>query len=293
MDIEELDLAAWVKEAPSNDNSEFRQAVHTILSAIASDPQLKASMVLKGGILLAIRYKSHRFTKDIDLSTSNTLKGEVTPEVVRSLLDKSLNATIAVLDYDLDCVVQSVKVQPSSPNPTYPSLKIKIGYAYKGSQKHKKLIRTQSPSIISVDYSLNEAIPNVESLKIGDGGSKEILVYTITDLIAEKYRSLLQQIDRKRNRRQDVFDLYLILSEFRDLDDVEKRRILDSLFLKARARGIEPTSESFDDPEIRHRAEAEYHTLEDEVEGDLPDFEASFAIVSDFYRSLQWESAGP
>jgi predicted nucleotidyltransferase component of viral defense system len=289
MGFEELDLRAWVESASDVENSEFREAVHTILSAIASDVELKANMVLKGGILLAIRYQSHRFTKDIDLSTSNTLKDKLTSEYFEEILNKNLKSTVELLDYDLDCLVQSVKIQPKSPNPTYPSFKIKIGYAYKGSQKHRKLIRGQSPTTISIDYSLNEAIPNIESLKISDGSGDELLVYSITDLIAEKYRSLLQQVSRNRNRRQDVFDLYLILSKFRDLDSVETQKVLDALLIKARARGIEPVASSLDNPEVKRRAEAEYHTLEDEIEGELPDFDASFTIVSDFYRSLPWK----
>lgn len=289
MDIEELDLRAWVEKAPDARNSEFREAVHTILAAIASDAQLQASMVLKGGILLAIRYQSHRFTKDIDLSTSDELKDGIAPDAVQELLNKSLRSTVAGLDYDLDCIVQSVQVDPKIPDPTYPSLKIKVGYAYKGSAKHRRLLKNQSPTTISIDYSLNESLPNIERLHIGEHEDEEILAYTITDLIAEKYRSLLQQASRNRSRRQDVFDLYLILSKFRDLDDVEKGEILEALLAKARARGIEPARESFDEPELRRRAQAEYHTLEDEIEGGLPDFDESFEIISAFFRSLPWE----
>lgn len=53
-EIEENDINTWVEEASTEGNREFRIAVHTILSAIASDENLKASMILKGGILLAI-----------------------------------------------------------------------------------------------------------------------------------------------------------------------------------------------------------------------------------------------
>ncbi|MEJ2622018.1 MAG: nucleotidyl transferase AbiEii/AbiGii toxin family protein, partial [Candidatus Thiodiazotropha sp.] len=35
--------------------------------------------------------------------------------------------------------------------------------------------------------------------------------YSLTDLIAEKLRSVLQQIKRERQRRQDIFDLFLLL----------------------------------------------------------------------------------
>jgi hypothetical protein len=35
--IEEYDIKDWVEDASTTSNKEFRQAVHTILSAIASD----------------------------------------------------------------------------------------------------------------------------------------------------------------------------------------------------------------------------------------------------------------
>jgi len=204
--IEEYDIKDWVEDASTTSNKEFRQAVHTILSAIASDSNLKANMILKGGILLAIRYKSHRYTKDIDFSTEKPHGGEITEDGVRESLDSSLAHMVEELDYDLDCRVQSSKLQPKPKDrkPTYPSIKMKVGYAYKGTPKHKLLLSWKSPDIVSIDYSLNEATPNIEDLKLNL--EEGILTYSLTDLIAEKYRSLLQQVSRKRNRRQDVYD---------------------------------------------------------------------------------------
>jgi predicted nucleotidyltransferase component of viral defense system len=206
--IEEYDIKEWVEDASTTSNKEFRQAVHTILSAIASDSNLKANMILKGGILLAIRYKSHRFTKDIDFSTERLLGGEITENGVRESLDSSLTQMVEELDYDLDCRVQSSKLQPKDRKSTYPSIKMTVGYAYKGTPKHKLLLSWKSPDIVSIDYSLNEATPNIEDLKLNL--EEGILTYSLTDLIAEKYRSLLQQVSRNRSRRQDVYDLETI-----------------------------------------------------------------------------------
>jgi predicted nucleotidyltransferase component of viral defense system len=286
-EIVEYDISSWVEEASTERNREFRQAVHTILSAIATDENLKARMILKGGILLAIRYNSHRYTKDIDFSTERKLGGEITQDSVRETLNSSLAQIVEVLDYDLDCRVQSSKLQPKDPNSTYPSIKMKIGYAYKGTSKHKRLLSLKSSDTISIDYSLNEETPNVEDLKLDlEGG---ILAYTLTDLIAEKYRSLLQQVPRKRTRRQDVYDLNLLIEKLDDIDDVEKSKILDCLISKSKARGISPEISSFDDPELKSRAQEHYQTLEDEIEGELPNFDILFNKVSDFYKTLPWQ----
>ncbi|HBC41194.1 MAG TPA: hypothetical protein DCZ88_04650 [Pseudanabaena sp.] len=285
-EIEGYDIKDWVEEASTTSNKEFRQAVHTILSAIASDSDLKANMILKGGILLAIRYKSHRFTTDIDFSTEKPRGGEITEDGVRKSLDSSLAQMVEELDYDLDCRVQSSKLQPRDVKSTYPSIKMKVGYAYKGTPQHKRLLSLQSPNTISIDYSLNEATPNIEDLKLNL--EEGILAYSLTDLIAEKYRSLLQQVSRNRNRRQDVYDINLLVERFGDIDDFERSKILNSLIIKSKAREISPDINSFEDPDLKSRAQKDYHTLKDEIESELPDFDDLFQKVSDFYRSLPW-----
>jgi hypothetical protein len=195
---------------------------------------------------------------------------------------------VEALDYDLDCRVQAYKVQPANqPDATYPSIKFSIGYAYKGTPKHKRLISLQSPSVISIDYSLNELTPNIDNFELAQG--EELLVYSLTDLIAEKFRSLLQQEERNRYRRQDIFDLCILLQCIDDFDSVEKKKILDSLLEKSRARGIDPTVGSFENEELKRRAKEYYSTIADEIEGDLPDFEESFGYVAGFYKSLPWE----
>lgn len=285
--IIEYDIKTWVEEASFKDNREFREAVHTILLAISSDEKLKASMILKGGILLAIRYKSHRYTKDIDFSTEKNLGGDITKESISESLNNSLSYVVEMLDYDLDCRVQSSRLQPKDPNSKYPSIKMKIGYAYKGTPKHKRLIALKSPDTISIDYSLNEAVPNIETMTLDD--EDEILAYSLTDLIAEKYRSLLQQVPRNRTRRQDIYDLDLLIGEIKNIDSIEKSKILASLINKSKARDIKPDINSFDDPELKFRAQTDYKTLEDEIEGKLPDFDDLFKNVYQFYKSLPWK----
>lgn len=278
------DIATWASEAHDTKQREFRQGVHTILAAIANDPRLKSTMVIKGGILLGIRYHSPRFTKDIDFSTVENL-ASMSAEEVRVAFESSLVQVIEELDYDLDCKVQSCKVNPQDrPDANFPSIELKIGHAYKGSPKHKRLQKLQSPSVVSIDFSLNEKILGVENLKLGSSGT--IKAYSFADLVAEKFRSLLQQESRDRYRRQDIFDLSK-LSEL-EISEDERRSILKSLIEKSRARGIEPLRDSLDNAELKRRAQADYHTLDDEIDGPLPEFEATYEVVRSFYQSLPW-----
>lgn len=283
--ISDHNIEDWVNQAESGQR-EFREAVHTILAAIAQKPDLRDRMIIKGGILLAIRYNSNRFTRDIDFSTQQKLN-DVLPEQIQAALEDSLSHVVEQLGYDVDCKIQSITVQPRDrPDATFPSIKIKIGHAYKGTPKHKRLLVGTCPSVISIDYSLNESTNYVEDLQIGLG--RNIVAYALTDLISEKFRAILQQIDRNRRRRQDIFDLYYLLLSQGPFDEDEKTRILHSLVLKCRARNLEPSRGSLNNPEIYNRAKADYPTLEDEVPGELPDFDSIFAIVKDFYESLDW-----
>jgi len=288
--IEDYSIADWVDAAdPRNGQGqqEFREAVHTILTAIANDSQLRASMVIKGGILLAIRYQSNRFTKDIDFSTDEMLD-KVDPDKLVKKLNNSFIQTADELEYELDCRVQSCKVIPANkPDASFPSVKLTIGYAYKGDKKHVRLMAGQSPSTISIDYSLNELMPNLEILEVGE--EKSLRAYAFTDMIAEKLRSILQQVVRNRTRRQDIFDLVLLFEKYPNLDDDEKQRILNSLIEKSESREITPLIDSLDDQDIRKRSQEDYHTLADEIEGDLPDFDETYDAVNEFYKSLPWK----
>ena len=58
--MNEIDIEAWVDAAPA-DQRGFREAVHIILDSIGHSQNLKARMVMKGGLLLAIRYDSEMY----------------------------------------------------------------------------------------------------------------------------------------------------------------------------------------------------------------------------------------
>lgn len=278
-----IDISAWVLQA-SPELLEFRQAVHTILLAIATSEYLQPKMVVRGGILLATRYQSSRFTKDIDLATRLTLD-DIGTEIIREEFNKSLALVSEMLDYGLDCRVQRCNIQPS-PEATFPNIDITIGYAYKGGTKHKRLLAGQSSTTVSIDYNLNESIVNTDRVELND--AEIILAFAKTDLIAEKYRALLQQESRNRTRRQDVYDIHYLLETNGDLfDEIEKTKVYDSLIEKSCSREIYPDRTSISSPAVYERAKREYPSLAEEVE-DLPDFDLIFPIVKEYYETLPW-----
>jgi len=63
-------LREWVNAAPDGRQKELRQAVHTVLVAVAEFRRAGLEVVMKGGILLAVEYAGDRYTKDVDFSTT-------------------------------------------------------------------------------------------------------------------------------------------------------------------------------------------------------------------------------
>ncbi len=290
------ELPEWVSNAPDTDEANLRKTVHICLYAIASNPRLRSSMYIKGGILLAVKYHSDRFTKDIDFSTQGRALPCDFDLILNELANSLINAEEA-LPYDIATCINSHKVKPKNKNnPSFPALKIKVGYAVMGSNQHKTMLRTnQSTSTLAIDYSFNEHIETHDTILIE--GTNNLFAYSLTDLIAEKYRAVLQQPERNRNRRQDIYDLWLIIQD-PDLADslsepATKALILKTLLIKCKSRGITPIPGSLDDKDIYERSGRNYEMLAHEIKGELPEFDAAFSVVRSFYAGLKWGSNPP
>lgn len=282
-----VNVAEWVERAKANPVAyQQRQTVEITLNAIAMTAGLKTRMFLKGGILMGLAYDSPRQTTDIDLTTALAVGGGVGDEV-RKLLDSEFPRAAAALGYaDLILKTHSVKLLPKGkfPNTKYSALKLKIASAKRGTTQEKTLQEGKTPVVIDVDISFNEPLLQIQVLELT--GGQELRAYGLVDLIAEKYRAMLQQVLRHRNRPQDVYDLDRLIVR-NEIGGALHAQILDALVAKCRAREIEPTHASLDDPEIKTRAGADWRSMDLEL-GELPDFEGCYTRVSEFYRNLPW-----
>ncbi len=280
-----IKIQDWINQ--STERVPFRQAVHTILVAITRSEALKTNMIMKGGILLALGYESTRYTKDIDFSTEKTLK-EFNLESFVQELRNALAESVESLDYGLDCQVQSYKQKPPKSDATFPTVEISVGYAYKYDRNaHRRLLNKNSSNIVEIDYSLNEPSREVEIFEIEKG--KHIQIYSFTELVAEKFRAILQQVVRKRRRRQDVYDLNFLLSHYPHARDLTtKEKILHSLIEKSNSRGLIVSKESLSDSEVIRLSREEYDLLASEIEEPLPDFDRLYSVIRDYYESLPW-----
>jgi predicted nucleotidyltransferase component of viral defense system len=282
--LQKFDIKEWVNQ--DSDYAVFRQAVHIILTAIAATPFLQASMIMKGGILLALSYSSSRYTKDIDFSSS-IKRPDFDLEDFRRQLEDSLINSVESLGYGLDCRVQRCTQNPKSDDATFPTIQVSIGYAAKGSPAHKRLLAGGATDVVQIDYSLNEPVEETELFELENG--KVIHTYSLVEMVSEKFRALLQQEQRKRFRRQDIYDLHYVLSNHPDCEDTHTHaRILERLVEKCRIRELQVDQEAMSKPEIRRRSETDYSKLEAEIDGKLPPFDEVYDLVESYYRSLPW-----
>lgn len=283
------DLENWVESAKSNPVLyRQRQATEVVLTAIGLSKKLSEALVLKGGTLMAIAFKSDRATGDVDFSAvvppddfADKLKDELNNAIPKSL--KKLGYT------DLLCQVQKVKKRPRPQNflkLDFPALDVTVGYAQKDSPQEKWFEKGNSSDVVLIEISFRDQVYQFQELHLFDG-HVAVKAFTVNELFAEKLRALIQQKAEHRNRyrRQDVFDLRHLIETARDR--LDHKTILQVFFDKCASRGISPTKESLSDTEIYERAKKEYQTNELEV-GELPDFDDSYEKVKIFYEDLPW-----
>ncbi len=280
-----LDLASWVAKAPA-DKKNFREAVHIILAAIGASTVLRGNMILKGGMLMALRYDSSRFTRDADFSTTaKYAKGD--EQKLLEELGVQLDLANAVSSYDTFCQIQRHSLTPPGPNKSFPTLALNIGYASRSNTRAlQRLLAGQSPTVVEIDYSYNEAVLHAEMLRLTDGDG--LKVYSLVNLMAEKFRSLLQQPVRNRYRRQDVYDLWLLTSEVQDWTLADRQALRDCIVASAHSRGLRAERLSLRDPRVIHMAAVGYLDMQAEIDGPLPEFDAIYRSVQSFYENLPW-----
>ncbi|MGV8057101.1 MAG: nucleotidyl transferase AbiEii/AbiGii toxin family protein [Smithellaceae bacterium] len=281
-----IEIENWIRSAPDDTAKAFRQAVHVILLAISKSPELKSKMIFHGALLLTLNYSGVRYTKDIDFATANK-RADIDEDTFLKEMQKSLMESSESLSYGLACKIQGSRIKPRGEGKNHQTLEINIGYAYKGGRDHQHLLRNNCTNVIKLDYSYNEINQDIEVLELIEGTN--IQAYSLSDFVAEKYRALIQQKTRNRIRRQDAFDIYwLIKNNHLEGSDV-KNKILISLNIKSDSKGVVVDQYILRDEDIIRRSQADYDSLAQEIEVELPPFKDMYKIVQDYYESLPWK----
>lgn len=285
-----VDISEWIEKAKADPQAHLeRQVTEIFLAALAMTKPFANEIFLKGGILMGVVYKSPRQTGDIDFTAISEPSKEMT-EALKTELNGAFPRAAAKLGYpDLMCNVQSSRYEPSAKmfaKANGPLLSLRVGFAKRGSPQERTFRAGTATNVLEVDIAFREPVNAIQIVRLGHEGVT-VRAYSLLDLIAEKLRALLQQPKRKRNRRQDVYDIACLLKQF-TLDADERAHLLALLEEKCRARDIEPNRAALGQTEVRDRAAKDWDTLGLELH-ELPDFNSCFEIVDGFYRSLPWK----
>lgn len=286
----DVDVRAWV-DAARHDQVRYRdrQVTEIVLTTIGLAPSLKETLVLKGGTLMALAFKSDRLTGDVDFTA------QIGPDGFEDMLVAELNSglpkTAIKLGYlDIVCRVQSVEKKPRADNfldRDFPALLVRVGSAASGTRQEELLKIGKAARVHQLEISFRDQVYAFQELCLL-GAGVAVQGFTIHEVIAEKFRALIQQPIRARNRRQDVFDIaYLV--DTHEIQDADLAEIHETLVAKCRSRSIEPNAASLTDPEVVERARADWETLRLEVEN-LPSFDERFAVVERLYAALPWHT---
>ena len=262
-------------------------AILAVLDALSEDHVLFEGYALKGGTALRLAYRAPRASVDIDLTSVVRHPDQPADEGAAELdtfcdrLDAAL-ARVAGRHGFIDLYVQSRAVIPKKKDPrTFPAFRVTVGHARDDRQ------RRPYSGVVGLDVTLNDVVCEAEIVTVGEF---DVHVSSLDDIVAEKLRSLLQQVARKRglNRPGDVYDLWFVVTR--------AARLLDAgavgAFLVEKSRDKEGlgeiTAALFHDPEVRDKASVGWEAIADRLpEGEaLPAFDAAFNRVLAFVDGL-------
>ena len=190
-----------------------------VLAGIAQTPNLSESLVFKGGTALKKCYFSdYRFSEDLDFTG---LDASLTGKAMESSIKEAVSKSVEILDEYGPIGLECQRYTERNPHP--------------GGQE-AFVIRAQMPwqnrhqTRILVEVTFDEKVLwPVASRRViheyGEPLEAEVLIYSLEEVVAEKLRAILQHADAlerrgwSRSRARDYYDLWRVLTEYRERMD--------------------------------------------------------------------------
>jgi len=280
--ISEIDPYAR-KEGIDQSVARQRFAQYALLMAFSYSRELSAALVLKGGNALNAFWTPNRSTKDLDFSMQKAMS--------INDFEARLNGTFRRVQDDLGIrfrIQTGTQSNDDNPpgGPAFQFIQMRVAFALSGeygleSRLEAGLDLPNDPAnFVPIEIAFGECV--CETIPIAIEGQFSLRVCTLEDIMAEKLRSLLQQVTRRTTRKQDVLDLAVILQS-RMAFDVQK--VSEFLRMKAPVRNVRATKSALKHPDVKERAKVGYDSLKQMAKMFIP-FEEAFAMVMGLVDSL-------
>ena len=208
-----------------------------VLAGIAAVPELKETLVFKGGTSLKKCYfGDYRFSEDLDFSA---LEGVPTGDAMEKLMGLVCEAARKLLDEYADVELVCRRHLEKDPHPGgQEAFEIRAQLPW----------HTSSDIPVKIEITVDELIAwPVERRSVMHGYGElldvELQIYSPTEVVAEKLRAIRQQLKLLeergwiRNRARDYYDLWRVLGEFGD--SVDRLNFIGRLHDKCKLRNVD------------------------------------------------------
>lgn len=247
------------------------------LAAMASRPELADGFVLKGGLALWYAYGSPRRSTDLDFDALADHDREVTEQKSRLLVHVCHELERALAQVAPAFGFGRMAVQRKRLSDEIPTVMTQLGFDT-DPEATPPLERWVEMQITLCEVVCETTCVDVNGIKVR--------VPVLEDILAEKLKAMAQQVDRRKTRPMDVFDIWYFTRRA-DLE-VDRRKVSDYFMRKTAALGPSVNRNGFDDDLLRAFSGNDYAMIVDAL-GDrceLPPFSKAFEAVVDLASSI-------
>lgn len=255
-----------------------------VLWGINSVPELKNTLVFKGGTALKKSYfGEYRFSEDLDFSTREG--APIWGNMEKALQLVCANAQAALEEFVPDPIIICERYEEKQPHPDkQEAFTIKAQFPWHRTPQVRVMIEITHNETIVLDPVELPIIHNY------DGEfSCTLLNYPLEEIIAEKLRAILQNIQKyhergwTRSRARDYYDIWCILNRYRD--EINFSLIPDTLQKKCIGKGVSYKShQDFFNPIIINKVKKDWVTWLKPLISNLPDCDL---VLKELERKLE------
>jgi len=186
-------------------------ALSYLLAGISEVPSLKNVLALKGGSAIKKTYfQNARFSEDLDFSTYSQLNDTVIREGVNQAAKLMERMLVEKGPFSVQCALLELRLPHPRRQIAYT---IRVQYPY-----HRK-----ATCQLKVEITVDEPVFLAPETRIvlhdyDEDFSANTKVYQLSEIVAEKYRALIQSLERLRNKGwganrvcRDYYDFWWIL----------------------------------------------------------------------------------